>query len=244
MSPKKRKIFNIVASVLLAIVVLAMFGYVIFKEDLSFTISNFTFTNVLAFGCVLASFLFSLLCIQKMSKKILITLALALNVVADVFMVLLPGIVENSVLIAVCLYCASQFIYLVHTLTLSRGMGIRIVNVALRVAVCLITYFIAMQYVTLDTLQIISMMCILNAFVTLIILLFYIKTEWLLFLGLFVLFAFQFFSMLQGGGWLTILQITNADFIEFLSKYDVAFMCYIPAQLLIALASIWAKRKD
>lgn len=240
---KNRKGLKIFISILFAVIVFATFGYVLFEGDLTYEISNLTFTNILAFACVLVCFLFSLFCIEKSAKKILITLALLLTVVSDIFVVLLPGVVEDYVWISLGLLCGVQFVYLVYTLTFCKGAGRKIINVAFRVALCLLAYFILPEFVELDTMQMISLMCFINTFVNLIILLFNIKTEWLLLLGLLLLFAVQAVTMLSNG-WLDILQITNTDFTTFLSEYDLAFYLYIPSQFVIALSSIWAvKRK-
>lgn len=239
MKNNKISAFKIIMSIMFAILVFGAYFYFIFG-NFPLKISKFEVEpQYLSFACICICFLFSLMFIRKSPKKILITLALAANVAADYFLVLFP-LPENK-LTGVCIFCGVQFFYLIYTLVLNRGRGTRIVNIATRVALCLLIYFILPNYIVLSTLELVSLMYIANFFVSLLVFLLHIKTEKLLFLGFLLFFACDIFVGLTNGGASFIPM--NAAFLNFIFSYDIAFYCYIPGVFFVALSSMWAKKK-
>ena len=233
MENKKSRVLKIFTCFLFAVAVFAMFFYVIFVGDVTH--------NALSFACVATCFVLSLLFLKVKNSKALITFALAVNVVADYFFVLMP---EHATVANLVLYilCGLQFVYFLYTLTFCKGIGLKILNIALRVGLCLIAYFLAERYWTLTVPQIIEMMCFINSFVTLLALLVNIKKDWLLFLGFLLFFASQFFGMLTLGGWAEILG-TSGRFFEFITSNDLSYYLYIPGLLLISLSSVLFKNE-
>ncbi|MGN1201021.1 MAG: hypothetical protein ACI4R8_02000 [Candidatus Caccovivens sp.] len=226
-------IFKICISIAFAMLIAGAYFYVIFAGDLN--------PAYLSFGCICACFCFAFIFIGKGFKKFFIILALAVNVASDYFLVFNPSF-ENAQLIGLCLFCGVQFFYFLYTLTLAKGNGTRVVNLAVRVALCLLAYFILPKYIVLSTLEMIAVMYIINSLVTLLILLLHIKTEWLIFIGFFLFFVCDIFVGLTNGG-VELLGITGA-FVDFINKFDIAFYTYIPGIFLIALSSVWEKKQQ
>lgn len=240
MEKKKVSFLKVFLSMLFAIGVLAMYFYVIFKGDLKY--------SALSFSCVAACFVLSAIFFRFTSKKFFITLALAINVAADLmFMTSVFGKVHFDKMGQVVLYlfCGVQLMYALYNLSLYKGIGLKIVNVAVRVAVCLLVYYILPKYVAISTVQMICLVYFINGAITILGLLYFIKTQWLLILGLLLSLAGSFFMWLMLGGGLQLLHISlTTKFVEILfGKYSLWFICYIPGLLLIALSSVWAKFK-
>lgn len=235
---ESRKIYylRIFASVLFAAVILAAFAFVCIKGDLE--------NNILSFGCICATALLSLLFVQWTPKKILLTISLAISVLADIFLVLLPS--QNNYFVGIWLLAAVQVAYLVFTLFLIKGNGLRAISLAIRAGICMLVYFLLPQYLVLTTIQMLFAMIVINAFVTLMIFLIFFKTQWLTFLGFLLLFAFLFFSALDAG-WGSLFKFSEKFLTFITSPYkqlpSLAFLCYVPANLLLALSSVWEKTK-
>ena len=190
--------------------------------------------NALSYASIGASFLLSLIFVRKSPKKILITLALGINVVADYFLVLMPS--EQNRLIGVCIFLGVQFAYFLYTMFLVKGIGLKIVWIAIRVALCLLAGFLVPLWLKLDTLEMISLIYIVNSFVTLATIAFHLRFEWLTFVGYFLFFACDIFVGLTYGAGL--LGITGT-FLNILLNYDIAFFLYVPGIFIIALSSVW-----
>ena len=238
MEKKRVFVFRILMTILFSGAVLAAFFYSIFGE---FSPDMKVRPEYLAYACPCLCFLFSLLFIRKDTKKLFLTLALAVTVAADYFL-LLSAPTENNNFIGVCIFCGVQFVYFVYTLFLNQSIGTRIFNIATRVALCLVAYFVLPMYLTLGTIELIALMYIINFFVSLLVMFVHIKTEWLTLLGYFVFFVSDIFVGLQNGG-AAMIGITG-PFLEFVQNFDIAFYTYIPSQLIIAISSGWAKKKE
>lgn len=227
---RKAFYFKLIASILFAILVFGMYLYANIEGDIRVG----EYKNILCYACIIACFIFSLLFIKKDTKKILITIALALNVVADYFLVLTLS--YKTQLIGVCIFCFIQFAYALYTIYLTKNVWLKLLNLLVRIAGTIVSYFIIQHFLHLETVEIISLLYAINCFITIIVLLFYFKTEWILFFGLLLLLICDIFVGLQYGA-VDILGI-NGWFLNVLQNYDIAFICYIPGEYLIALASV------
>ncbi len=225
MDIKKQKNLKILATVLFACAVLAMFIYVLVAGDLSH--------NILTFSCVATSVLFALLFNKYKSSKTFILIGLIFNLIACIYLILYPS--DKSYNIGLLLLCVVQVFLFLYTFVVYKGIGIKIINIAIRVALCFMAYFILTDYVALSTMQMVVLLCFINLVVTLLFLLFRIKKDWLLFFGILLLTAAYFFVMLEDG-WADVLGF-SASFIEILSKYDFAFYFTIPGLFLIATST-------
>lgn len=234
MEKKKVNVFKLLISIIFAVAILGAWGFVIWKGE------PFD-KKYLSYGAIALCFLFSLLFIRKMSKKVLITFALAANVAADYFLVF-STLTEQYKFLGVCIFCGAQFFYLLYTLSLAKGNGERVINLGTRVALCLIAYFILPRYVTLTLLEMIAVMYAINFVVTILFTLFHIKTEWLTLLGLILFLLCDLHIGLVNGG-MELLNITG-EFADFLLARDWAYYVYIPGVFLISLSSVVAKKKD
>lgn len=231
---KKRDYFKIVLAIVFSIAILGAFVYVIWKGEVDAT------HPYLYYGTICASFLLSLIFVRKCKKKILITLALSLNVAADYFLVFDPTI-ANAQIIGMSLFCGVQFVYLIYSLTLNKSNGIKVLNVAVRVALCLGAYLILPMYFTLDWLEMTAVFYILNFVVNLIVFALHMKTEWLLFVGYFLFLLCDICVGLTSGG-IDVLGLAGTKFAEILTSYNFAFYFYVPGTLLISLSSVFAKK--
>ncbi len=235
MEKKKSFAFKIIMSVLFAGIIFGAYFYVIFG-----TIPEPLKVEYLKYGCVCACFLFALIFLRKSMKQLWVTLALAVAVVADYFLILFPS--EQNRFIGLCVFCGMQVVLALYTLSLSKSIGAKVVNLAIRVALCLVAYFVLPLYFELGLLQMLSVMYIINFFFTIICLLCHIKTEWLMLIGALLFFACDIFVGLTCGA-AEIFGIAGTPFMQFLSTYDMIFYCYIPGLFLIALSSVWKKGK-
>jgi len=232
---KKPNIFKFLITFLFTAAIIAGIVYVNIKGDLK--------KPYITFACVGVSFLMSMLFIARSNKKVYLTLALAVTVAAHYFWFFDPLGGKDYTLIGVSLFLASQFFYMLYSLTLTRAIFLKIVDIALRVALTLLIVFVLINFVKLSTVQIIGLVYIANAAVTLLSIIIHIKTEWLTLIGFLLLFAsgvFTVFLMDTTGA----LHLTSA-FLEFLLKnYTYLIMdTYLAGLLIISLSSVWAKRK-
>ena len=237
MENKKYSILKIVLSAILSAAILGMFVYVCIKGDIEHSILSLSCIG----GCVLLALIF----IRLTSQKVLLTLALAAMASTNFLTVFL----ESADILSIVAYvmCGVQAVFLVYTMFLFRGNGPRVITLAIRVGLCLLFYFLVPNYVVLDTLQIIHGMIVINALVTLGILLFKIKTQWLAFLAMLLLFLFSLCTAFNVG-WAIALNLP-AEFLNiltapFLGVHNLAFLFYIPGALLLALASVWERKSE
>ena len=230
----RSQIFKIITTCVFAIAILAMYFIVNLKD---------VYPDILSFACVAASALLSLIFLRVNSKNAFLTIGLLANVAADLFLVprLFDLPVDKSNLIGVCIFCGVQFMYVLYTLSICKGLGLKLFNIGIRVAVCLLAYFVLRRYFVLDMVEWISVMYALNCVVTIFCLLINFKKNWVLFFGMLLLLACDVVVGLTNGG-LEILKISGS-FADILMTYDIAFICYIPAVLLIAISSVWENRK-
>ena len=191
--------------------------------------------NALSFACVGAAFILSLIFINKSPKKILITIALGVNVIADYFLVLMPS--EENKLIGLCIFLVVQFAYFIYTVFLPKNPGVKVTWIAIRALLCLLVGLIVPRFITLGTIEMLGLIYIVNSFVTLVNLLCYIKFEWLTFIGFLLFFICDIFVGLTNGG-ADLIGITG-KFLELFYQYDFAFFFYIPGIFTIALSSVW-----
>jgi len=217
-------------SILFAMAVIGSYVYITFFEG---TI----YPSYFSFGCICACFLLSLIFVKWEQKKVYITLALALTILADYFLVLAPS-AENK-MFGLYVFCGVQFFYMLYTMCLNKGNGLKVLNMAIRVGLSLLAYFLLNHFFDLGTMENIAVIYIINSFVTLVWLLFHIKTEWLVFIGFLLFFICDVYIGLMEGA-LAFFNVTG-PVLEFLLKYNIAGYTYIPGILLISLGCVWAK---
>ena len=195
----------------------------------------------LTYGCIALSFLLALIFVGRSLKRLFLVLGLACHVAAAYFLIFDP-FMANSQLIGICILCGAQLCFLLYTLLLSEGIGARVVNIAMRVALCLVACLILPKYIVgLTTIDIIFLAYLINAVVSLIWIGIHIVTEWLTFIAMVILvFALVWGGLGLYGGWFVHLGINN---FMVLLNYNIAFYLYIPALLILAISSVWAKPK-
>ncbi len=228
----KIKGFNLIRlllSLLLAGGILGLFVYVCIKGDLK--------NNILSWSCVIGCCVLSLVLVSFKSSTYLISLGLAATAAADYFLLYnIANLTENFLIIALGVLCGAQFFYFVYSLVLNGSIAAKVINIALRVALCLVVYFVMPEYYTIGTVELIALMCFANLFVSFLEFLFHFKTSWLLALGMFVLLASNFITGMVYEGFL--LFNLSGKIVEFFFTYNIAFYTYVPALLLIAMSSV------
>ena len=141
----------------------------------------------LTYGCIALSFLLALIFVGRSLKRLFLVLGLACHVAAAYFLIFDP-FMANSQLIGICILCGAQLCFLLYTLLLSEGIGARVVNIAVRVALCLVACLILPKYIVgLTTIDIIFLAYLINAVVSLIWIGIHIVTEWLTFIAMVIL---------------------------------------------------------
>ena len=201
----------------------------------------------LTYGCIALSFLLALIFVGRSLKRLFLVLGLACHVAAAYFLIFDPSMANNQ-LIGICILCGAQLCFLLYTLLLSEGIGARVVNIAVRVALCLVACLILPKYIgDLTTIDIIFVAYLINAVVSLIWVGIHIVTEWLTFIAMLILvFALVWgglglYSFALGRGCLCdVFGIKNCAVLH---NYDIASYLYIPALLILAISSVWAKPK-
>lgn len=236
METNKKPILKIFMSILFALIIFGGYFCVIFIDFQAPLKSSYFY-----FGCVCACFLFALLFMKMKPKSMVVVIALTLTVVADYYLILNLNALEENRLIGLCVFCGVQLLYAIYTLMLNRSIGTRVINIALRIGLCLIVYFVLPLYFELGLIEMISLMYISNFVVSILFLIAHIKTEWLMLLGYLLFFICDIFIGLSNGG-AAFFGITG-EFLNFITSNDVAFYFYIPGLFLIALSVVWKKEK-
>lgn len=232
MKTKTISIIKIILTCLLGAAVVGAFVWVNVKGE----IANKPW---LTYGCVAVCFLLALIFVGRSLKKLFLTLGLACHVAAAYFLIFDP-LMANSRLIGICILCGAQLCFLLYTWFLSEGIGARVVNLAVRVALCLVACLILPKYIVgLGTVDIIFLAYLINALVTLVWVGIHIVTEWMTFIAMVILvFALIWGGLGLYGAWFVHLGIKN---FAMLINYNIAFYLYIPALLILSISSVWAK---
>lgn len=237
MGKGKVKGFKICISIIFALLILGAWGYVIWRGEP-------WDRRYLGYGAIALCFLFSLIFIGKSSKKIFITFALATNVAADYFLVFSKDCgTEKYKLIGLCVFLGVQFFYFLYTLFVQRNNAARAVNFALRAAAILVVVLILRTRLSLGVKEQLAIIYIANSVITLLVMIFHAKTEWVAAIGMFLFILCDVCVGLNEGGF-DVLGITSGWFYEFIMSHDCAFWFYTPGIFLISLSSVWEKKRD
>ncbi len=232
MENKKLNILKIISTIICAVLAFGALVFVLLKGDIKY--------HILTIISVGICFLFSLLFLRLTAKTILLTTALAANTLAMAFAIFDPTILNG--LLDTSLLLAMEACFVVYTLWIIKGVGMRIISLAVRVGLCMLAYFVLPNYAALTTKDILTIFLMINQVVTIAILALNFKREWLTLLGVIVLFVSTLFAWLASGG-IDIFG-TTGQFIEFLFRQDWEYIFRVPALFVIALSSVWIKNKQ
>ncbi len=192
----------------------------------------------LSYICVGLCFLYSLIGTNYKSKNWFLTVFLGVCLVADYFLMIAPS--EQNRLVGVCVFCVAQLILMAYSLCLNKSVGTRIVNIAARVALCLLVYFVLPKFFVLGTLEIIFAMYISNFLISLLVVLTHIKSQGWLLVGMLLFFISDVFVGLTNGA--SILGLSG-PFLDFILKYNIYIYAYIPGLFFMGMHTVWAGRK-
>lgn len=224
-------IFKVIACLLALGAMAGLCLYVHFKGDVKY--------NILTYVTFGIPFLLSLAFMCLNFKRIMLTCALAAVAVANFFIIVMP--INNSSWIYLGILCGAQLFFLIYSLTLPKHIGLKVLNLATRALLCLLTYFILPKFFELPAYELVGLMCLVNSFVTLISLLIHIKSQWLAFIGLLIYFAGEAFIWLLSGG--AAIFGWAGKFFEILLTYNIPYYCSIAGLAVIACASVWLPSK-
>ncbi len=198
--------------------------------------------KMVAIGLV---FLMSL-CLLKINKKsIFLTISLIAYCVAAYFLFSLSD-AENldQITLAqdIMLYSmlAHQLVLAVYSVVISKGAGLKVLNIAVRVGLSLIAYFVLTEYLPeyFDLRNSLFIIYLINSLVTLISFSCCFKKYFLMIFGVLlsivgaVFYAFSF-------GWLTLFNITG-NFAEFVTSFDFGFLLSIIGIYLIGCEAVFS----
>ncbi len=241
MEKTKKPILKVILTMLFTAAILAAAIYVNIKGEVAIKVQNKTLP-ILSFACVAVCFLMSLLFIRKTNKKVYLTLALAVMVAAHYFWFVDPLGGKDYQLIGVCLFLGAQFFLMLYSLTLTRAIFLKVIDIALRVALCLIIAFVVKKYIALTTVQMLGLMYVANALITLLAAIVHIKTEWFTMIGLLLLLVSGIFTCFILGG-VESLKLSSALYQFLVNNYTYAVLdTYLAGTLIVSLSSAWAKR--
>lgn len=237
---KTLNFIKIFLSILIGICLAGLCGLVVASTKISMSFLQKIDIKYFYFACPALCFLLSLFFLKLRNKNLFITLALMLFVVTDLFFVL-DILKTNNLNIGMYVLCGAQLCFVIYLLFHCKSVGMVIFSIALRVALSLLIYFILPQYIALSVLQIVYLIYLCNSVITLLTLIFIIKTRLLLYIG----YVFLLLSDLLLGlyfGFATILNI-SASAITILTYIDFYFLFKIVGLFIIALFTVWHKEK-
>ncbi len=220
----KSSVAKIIFCVVFAVAVFGAYAYVLAKGDYH--------PEYFSFGAVCACLLLSLIFL-RFDRFAFISLSIAAVCVANYFLVFMPS---YDPMIWLGLLCGSQVLFALYTICLAKSSGFKIINFAIRVAVCLIIYFILPLYFDIALFNLIFLMYLANLLLSVLFCLLHIKTQWILLLGLLALLVSEAYVMLAGGG-LELFGISGG-FAEFISSVNLSQYCLIPALFVISFGSV------
>ena len=223
----KNNIFKIVLSCFFASAFLALY--------LPFCIKGNLFRGWLAYSCILLSFVFSLVFVRLTAKKVLVTCALAVNCVADYFLIL--HLNKTNQLIGVIVFCVVQFVYAIYTFVIIKRTCLKIAMIVSRVVLSALAAILVPLLVKGGALETLSVIYITNALVTLVVFVFKFKNEWLTFVGFLLYFVCDVLIGLSNGA-AKYFGITE-KMLKLITAHNYAMYLYLPGIFLIALSSVW-----
>ena len=224
--------------------VLVLAGMILVLADIQFDVSDevakWLNLDMIAYATFCLALLMSLIFLRFNKKSILLTLALVAFVVGASFKQFTPFEQNNNEAILYCL-CAFQALIAIFTIWLDRGTGLKILDIAIRVALSLLAYFLLPDYLPeyFNITNTIFVIYLINGLISIITLLFHFRTNYLLWCGLVLVLAGTIFYMFMYGG-LALFGIAGGGFADFLNSFDIAYLCTILGCFLIATSATFS----
>lgn len=196
---------------------------------------NARFFRVIAIALV---FLMCLLTLRKNSKSFLVLLALATLASSMGLMIALENTIKADEItlyedILFYLTLAFQLILALYTIFLTKGVGLKVLNIAVRAGLSVIAYFVLTEYLPQYFTLKIALFAVyfLNALITVFLLLFRFKTHFLMIFGILLLSVGTIFYAFNFG--LNATFEVSIKFLQFLASQDYAFIFSIAGIYLI-----------
>ena len=174
--------------------------------------------------CVLLSFMLSLVFVHSQKKEL--TIALFCACVADYFLILHDNAHHNpsDQMCGMVAFCILQVFFAIYANKLVKRQCWKttILNMRLTTSLLITTTLPIFHF---GLLEILALVYIVNFFITIIILSFHAKTQWLTLIGMILFFICDVFVGLSNFGTLT--------------AYDLSFVFYVPGIFIIAISTVW-----
>ena len=236
-------LFKRIMFLIFSIIIIA--GIVIVVADIKFDVgeaSSWFNLKTIGFAVICLCLLMSLIFLRLNKKSILLTISLIAYVIAGYFYTFPPfeEAVRNNDAILYCL-CAFQAVILIYTISLDKNLGLKIFDIALRVALSLLAYFLLPQYLPdyFSSLQnTIFVIYMINALISFVSLFFQFKRNFLTCTGLLLCLAGSIFYAFQFGA-LALFGI-NGGFADFVNSFDMGFLLTAVGLYLISTDATFA----
>ncbi|MBQ9782050.1 MAG: hypothetical protein IJW26_02590 [Clostridia bacterium] len=193
--------------------------------------------NTSSFIIVALCFIYSLLYLDVKNFKILTQIALCFTVLADVFLVLLIPRTTQNQSIAMTFFTVTQLAYLVRLVKEQKSKTTNLINLYIRLPLIAVMLFVA--YIVLkektNYLVIISVIYYVNLLLNVTFAFINVKKVPLLAIGLLL---FMLCDTVVGLQVMTnsFIPIQN-DFITFINSFNLAWLFYAPAQVLLSISA-------
>ena len=219
-------LFKKIMFLIFSIIIIA--GIVIVVADIKLDVgeaSSWFNLETISFAVICLCLLMSLIFLRFNKKSILLTISLIAYVVAGYFFTFPPfeEVTKNYDAILYCL-CAFQGVILIYTVWLDKGTGLKILDIAIRVALSLLAYFLLPEYLPeyFDLNNTIFAIYMINALISIVCLFCHFRTNFLTCCGLILCLAGSIFYAFMFGG-LELFGITGG-FANFVNSFNMAFL--------------------
>ena len=200
--------------------------------------------NIGSFPFITISLIFIMsLVFVRLNKKSIIYMLSMLCVMAIFVLSSLSFVNENieaSLLQDLCLYllCASQAVLIIYTVWMDKGAGLKCLELGIRVALSLALYFLLTELVPehFDFRRAVYMIYALNSIITMVVLCFHFKTNYLSIIGVLLMLAGTVFIFLITTSLFTLPTI----FVDIFVVYQGSFALFAFGAYLVATDGVFA----
>ncbi len=201
----------------------------------------FNETNVV-FITFATPLLLSFIFLRFNKKSLLVTFSLVALVLGYAFYYYIP--IRETLIATVTLYClcAFQVFILIYCVWLTKGVGFKILDLAIRVGLSLLAFFLLPEYLPdyfSSVENVIFTIYLINSLISLIVLLIHFRENYILWCGLLLIFAGTIFYMFMFGG-LELFNINTSGFANFINSFDIAFLCTSIGIYLLSLSATFS----
>ncbi len=194
------------------------------------------YTNVFEFSSIVIVFLFSIIFFAKSKNNILTEVALLFTMIADLFLEIVNPMIQT---IAMTSFLIVQLCYFVRLLFELKTKKWQLINLIIRVAVVLIAEIITIVVLKdkFDYLSCVSICYFSNLLMNIVLAFVEFKKSPLFAFGLLLFLGCDIFIGLQCANGVYIdIPTTSTIYKIVFAPFNIAWLCYLPSQTLIAMS--------